>query len=94
MLLSDSTARYISESELSADLIQSCAYYPKVDWSLNCRLSSCTASYSSESELSAVGLNSRLSPTMPEGVIRPIVTLGTIRPEDSGAAQNATVFQH
>ena len=30
----------------------------------------------------------------PEGVILPIVTLGTIRPEDSGAAQNATEFQH
>ena len=28
----------------------------------------------------------------PEGVILPIVTLGTIRPEDSGAAQNE--FQH
>ena len=24
----------------------------------------------------------------------PIVTLGTIRPEDSGAARNATEFQH
>ena len=30
----------------------------------------------------------------PEGVILPIVTLGTIRPEDSGAARNATEFQH
>ena len=30
----------------------------------------------------------------PEGVILPIVTLGTIRPEDSGAAQNATEFHH
>ena len=30
----------------------------------------------------------------PEGVILPIVTLGTIRPEDSGAALNATEFQH
>ena len=30
----------------------------------------------------------------PEGVILPIVTLGTIRPEDSGAAQNATEFRH
>ena len=30
----------------------------------------------------------------PEGVILPIVTLGTIRPKDSGAAQNATEFQH
>ena len=29
-----------------------------------------------------------------EGVILPIVTLGTIRPEDSGAARNATEFQH
>ena len=28
----------------------------------------------------------------PEGVILPIVTLGTIRPEDSGAARNATSF--
>ena len=28
----------------------------------------------------------------PEGVILPIVTLGTIRPEDSGAARNATEF--
>ena len=27
-------------------------------------------------------------------VILPAVTLGTIRPEDSGAAQNATEFQH
>ena len=26
----------------------------------------------------------------PEGVIFPIVNLGTIRPEDSGAARNAT----
>ena len=26
----------------------------------------------------------------PEGLILPIVTLGTIRPEDSGAAQNAS----
>ena len=25
---------------------------------------------------------------------RPIVTLGTIRPEDSGAARNAMEFQH
>ena len=30
----------------------------------------------------------------PEGVILPIVTLGTIRPEDSGAAQNAKEFHH
>ena len=30
----------------------------------------------------------------PGGVILPIVTLGTIRPEDSEAAQNATEFQH
>ena len=30
----------------------------------------------------------------PEGVILPIVTLGTIRPEDSGTARNATKFQH
>ena len=30
----------------------------------------------------------------PEGVILPIVTLGTIRPEDSGAARNATEFHH
>ena len=30
----------------------------------------------------------------PEGVILSIVTLGTIRPEDSGAARNAMVFQH
>ena len=30
----------------------------------------------------------------PEGVILPIATLGTIRPEDSGAAQNATEFHH
>ena len=30
----------------------------------------------------------------PEGVILPIVTLETIRPEDSGAAQNATEFRH
>ena len=30
----------------------------------------------------------------PEGFILPIVTLGTIRPEDSGAARNATEFQH
>ena len=30
----------------------------------------------------------------PEGVIPPIATLGTIRPEDSGAAQNATEFHH
>ena len=30
----------------------------------------------------------------PEGVILPIVTLGIMRPEDSGAARNATVFQH
>ena len=30
----------------------------------------------------------------PKGVILPIVTLGTIRPEDSGAAQNVTEFQH
>ena len=31
----------------------------------------------------------------PEGVILPIVTLGTIRPEDSGAAaRNDTEFQH
>ena len=29
-----------------------------------------------------------------EGVILPIVTPGTIRPEDSGAAQNAMEFQH
>ena len=28
----------------------------------------------------------------PEGAILPIVTLGTIRPEDSGAAQNAKEF--
>ena len=28
----------------------------------------------------------------PEGVILPIVTLGTIRPEDNGAARNATSF--
>ena len=28
----------------------------------------------------------------PEGVILPIVTLETIRPEDSGAARNATEF--
>ena len=28
----------------------------------------------------------------PEGVILPIVILGTIRPEDSGAARNATEF--
>ena len=55
------------ESELSAvgrSYTYICAYYPKVYWSLNCRLSSCTASYISESELSAIGLNSRLSPTM------------------------------
>ena len=30
----------------------------------------------------------------PEGVILPIVTLGTIRPEDNGAARNATEFHH
>ena len=30
----------------------------------------------------------------PEGVILPIVTLGTIRPKDSGAARNGTEFQH
>ena len=30
----------------------------------------------------------------PEGVILPIATLGTIRSEDSGAAQNATEFHH
>ena len=30
----------------------------------------------------------------PEGVILPIVTLGTIRPEDSGAARNATEFHY
>ena len=30
----------------------------------------------------------------PEGVILPIVTLGSIRPKDSGAVQNATEFQH
>ena len=30
----------------------------------------------------------------PEGVILPIVTLGTIRPEDSGAARNATAEFH
>ena len=30
----------------------------------------------------------------PEGVILPIVTLGTIRPEDSRAARNATEIQH
>ena len=29
-----------------------------------------------------------------EIVILPIVTLGTIRPEDSRAAQNATEFRH
>ena len=28
------------------------------------------------------------------GVTLPIVTLGTIRPEDSGAVRNATEFQH
>ena len=30
----------------------------------------------------------------PEGMILPIVTLGTIRPEDSGAVQNAKEFHH
>ena len=30
----------------------------------------------------------------PEGVLLPIVTLGTIRPEASGVARNATEFQH
>ena len=39
-------------------------------------------------------LQGRKSPLGQEGVILPIVTLGTIRPEDSGAAQNATEFHH
>ena len=62
--------RLILESELSAVVLY-CKLHLRVGlsdvgwyWSLSCQLSSCTASYISESELSAVGLNSRLSPSI------------------------------